>query len=64
MIIIEMNANNWLIGVLGKDDYIWNPSTCAYECDKTYGIVEYFDTKNCVCLERPFDKIILSCDRY
>ena len=29
--------------------FIWNPSNCECECDKSSGIGEYLDYKNCVC---------------
>ena len=29
--------------------YIWNPSNCGCECDKSCGINQYLDYKNCVC---------------
>ena len=29
--------------------YIFNPSNCACECDKSCGIGQYLDYKNCVC---------------
>ena len=27
--------------------FIWNPSNCNCECDKSYDIGEYLDYKNC-----------------
>ena len=32
-----------------KDDYMWNPSTCDCECNKTYKFDEYVDIRNCSC---------------
>ena len=32
-----------------KDDYMWNPSTCGYECDKSFKVDEYLDIKNSSC---------------
>ena len=29
--------------------FIWNPSSCQCECDKSCGIGEYLDYKDCVC---------------
>ena len=30
-----------------KDDYISNPSTCNFECNKAWKIDHYLDIKNC-----------------
>ena len=32
--------------------YMWKPSTCDYEYDKTCEIGEYLDIKKCACIER------------
>ena len=29
--------------------YIWNPSNCECECDKSCDFIEYLDYKNCKC---------------
>ena len=31
------------------EGFIWNPSNCECECDKSCDIVEYLDYKNCRC---------------
>ena len=36
-----------------KDDYMCNPSTCDYECNKACKIDEYVHTKNCSCEKTP-----------
>ena len=41
-----------------KDDYMWNPSTCACECNKVFKIDEYLDIKNCSCKILLISKII------
>ena len=38
--------------------YIWNPSICECECDKT---CEYLDYKNCKCRKKLVDKLIDEC---
>ena len=38
--------------------YIWNPSNCAFECDKSCGIGQYLDYKNCVCRKSLVDKSV------
>ena len=32
--------------------YIWNPSSCEWECDKSCDVVEYLDYKDCKCKKR------------
>ena len=45
-----------------KDYYMWNPSTCDCECNKTCKIEKYLDVKNCSCEKRLFDKLVLACE--
>ena len=40
---------------------IWNPSNCACECDKSCGIGQYLDYKNCVCRNSVVDKLVEEC---
>ena len=32
--------------------FIWNPSNCNCECDKSCNISEYLDYKNCKCRKK------------
>ena len=32
-----------------NNGFIWNPSICECECDKSYNIGRYLDYKNCIC---------------
>ena len=41
--------------------YVWNPSNCACECDKSCGIGQYLDCKSCVCRNSLVDKIVKEC---
>ena len=41
--------------------YIWNPSSCACECDKSCGISQYLDYKSCVCRNSLVDKLVEKC---
>ena len=41
--------------------YIWNPSNCACECDKSCGIGQYLDYKSCVCRNSLIDKLVEEC---
>ena len=40
---------------------IWNPSNCACECDKSRGIGQYLDNKNCVYRNNLVDKLVEEC---
>ena len=42
-------------------EYIWNPSNCACECDKSCGIGQFLDYKNCVCRNSLVDKLVEDC---
>ena len=41
--------------------YIWNPSNCAYECDKLCNIGQYLDYKNCICRKNLVDQLVEEC---
>ena len=41
--------------------YIWNPSNCECESDKSCNIGEYLDYKNCKCSIKLTDKLIDEC---
>ena len=41
--------------------FIWNPSNCEREYDKSCGIGEYLDYKNCKCREKIIDKLVEEC---
>ena len=47
-------------GICDKE-YIWNPSNCQCECDKSCGLGEYLDYKNCVCRNSIVDKLVEEC---
>ena len=42
-------------------DFIWNPSNCECERDKTCDISEYLDDENCKCRKKLVDKLIDEC---
>ena len=54
--------NNELIdkGVWDKG-FIWNPSNCECERDKTGEIGEYLDYENCKCRKKSVDKLVDKC---
>ena len=41
--------------------FIWNPSNCECECDKSCDIGEYLDYKNCKCRNKLVDKLVEEC---
>ena len=44
-----------------KKGFIWNPSNCECECDKSCDIREYLDYKNCKCRKKIIDKLVEEC---
>ena len=47
-------------GVCDKG-YIWNPSNCECECDKSCDVGEYLDYENCKCRKKLVDKLAVEC---
>ena len=47
-------------GVCDKG-FIFNPSNCECECDKSCGISEYLDYSNCKCRKKIVDPLIEEC---
>ena len=41
--------------------YIWNPSNCECECNKSCNTGEYLDYSNCRCRKKLHDKLIEEC---
>ena len=41
--------------------FIWNPSNCECECDKSSDIGKYLDYQNCKCRKRLVDKLAEEC---
>ena len=41
--------------------FIWNPSNCECECDKSCDIGEYLDYKNCKCRKIIIGKLVEEC---
>ena len=42
--------------------YIWNPSNCECECDKSCDVGEYLDHENCKCRKRLVDNLVEECN--
>ena len=47
-------------GVCDKG-FIWNPSNCECECDKSCDVGEYLDYENCKCRKKLVDKLVEEC---
>ena len=41
--------------------FIWNPSNCECECDKSCDIRECLDHKSCKCKNKIIDKLLEGC---
>ena len=41
--------------------FIWNPSNCECECDKSCDVGEYLDYGNCKCWKKLVDKLVEEC---
>ena len=49
-------------GVCGKG-YIFNPSNCKCECDKSCNVGQYLDYSDCKCKRKLFDSLIEECTK-
>ena len=38
--------------------YVWNPSNCECECDKSCDVGEYLDYENCKCRKGLITKLV------
>ena len=43
--------------------FIWNPSNCECECDKSCDVGKYLDYKNCKCRKRIINKLVEECSK-
>ena len=41
--------------------FIWNPSNCECECDKSCNISQYLDYSDCKCKKKLIDPLIEEC---
>ena len=41
--------------------YMWNPSTCEFQCDMWCKQGQYLDHKNCVCKNKLVSRVIAEC---
>ena len=42
-------------------DFIWNPSNCECECNKSFDFGEYLDNENYNCRKRLIDELVEEC---
>ena len=42
-------------------EFIWNPSNCECECDKSCNFGEYLHYENCKCRKKLVDKLVEGC---
>ena len=45
------------------DEFIWNPSICKCECDKSCDIRQYLDYENCKYKKELIDKLVEECSK-
>ena len=45
------------------EEFIWNPSNCECECEKSCDIGEYLDYKNCMSRKSIVDKLVEECTK-
>ena len=55
---VYVNAKNWLTN--GRW-FIWNPSICEFECNKSCDIEQYLDYKNCKYRKKLISKLVEEC---
>ena len=41
--------------------YVWNPTNCECECDKSCNINEYLDYSSCMCRKKLIDPLVEEC---
>ena len=68
MINSDVNVKNWLIKVIlgtlidhTDKGFIWNPSNCECEYDKSCDVGEYLNYEDCKCRKKLVDKLVEEC---
>ena len=57
-----MRFNEDFAGIINcTKGYMWNPNTCACECDMWCKPGQYLGHKNCVCKNKLIGKVIAKC---
>ena len=44
-----------------NEGFIWNPSKCGCECDKSCDLEQYLDYESCNCRKKLIDKLVEEC---
>ena len=57
----DVNVNDSLIKEFIDKRFIWNPSNCDCECDKSCDIGVYLGYENCKCSKKLVDKLVDEC---
>ena len=61
MINVDVNVKNLLTKEDIIKEFIWNPTICESECDKSCDIGQYLDYKNCKCRKELISKLTEEC---
>ena len=56
-----VNVKNWLTKEYVTKGFIWNPSNCECECDKSWDVGEYLDYANSKWRKKLVDKLVEEC---
>ena len=57
----EMNAKKLIDEGICDKGFIWNPSNCEFECDKSCDVGEYLDYENFKWRKKLVDKLVDEC---
>ena len=57
----DVNVNDSLIKELIDKRFIWNPSNCECESDKSCDVGVYLGYENCKCRKKLVDKLVEEC---
>ena len=57
----DLNVKELVDKEICDKGFIWNPSNCECECNRSYDIGQYFDYRNCMCRNSTVDKLVEKC---
>ena len=55
---VDVNNKELIDKEVCDKGFIWNPSNCECECDKSCNISQYLDYSNCKCKKKLIDPLI------
>ena len=55
---MQCQCKEWIDKGMCDKVFIWNPSNCECEYDKSCDVGEYLDYKICKCRKRLIDKLV------